>query len=91
MTKATIKLHGIKALCGETKCLPDHGYGPGCYEVFCDCSTGQVWGNYQVSKSTWTVYDDPNVISCGWITTPATMGEIAAMVKAKLAEWDLVG
>lgn len=75
-----MKMTGIKSLCSETKSLPRHGYGPGCYEVFFDRCTGQVWGNYQVDRNTWTEYENPDVIPCGWITTPATIKEISTMV-----------
>ena len=75
-----MKMTGIKALSGESKSLPAHGYGP-CYEVFYDRKEGRVWGNYQVSSNSWTVYDDPDVIACGWITTPAKMKEIAEMIQ----------
>lgn len=73
---------GLKEASGETKGLTGR-YGPGHVELFYDCSTGKVWGNYQVG-STYTKYDDPNVVPIGNVYSSATMQKIADRVDARM-------
>lgn len=76
------KMTGLKEASGETKSL--RGYYSGTYvEIFYDRATGEVWGNYQVG-STYTKYDDPNVVPIGNVYSPATMQKIADRVDARM-------
>ena len=82
-----LKMTGLKATSGETKGLC--GYYSGSYiEIFYDRSTGEVWGNYQVSlgQNTWTRYDDPNVVKICNVSEPHTMQQIADLVRDYMRE-----
>lgn len=85
-----LKMTGLKGTSSDTKEL--QGYYSGSYvEVFYDLSTGKVWGKYQYSlgQTTWTKYEDADIIKCGNISKPATMQEIADMVAASVEEYNL--
>lgn len=76
-----LTITGLKEASGMTKGLNGY-YDPTYVELFYDRSTGEAWGKrqYSLGQSTWTKYDDPDVIKIGNISEPKTMQELADLI-----------
>lgn len=85
MRRESMKLHGIKAVCSESKYLDRYGYGLW-MEIFVNQRTGHVWGSLEASQ-TWTSYEDKDILRVGWIRTPHTMEQIRDLVEGAI-EYD---
>ena len=80
-----LTITGLKEASGMTKGLNGY-YNPAYVELFYDRSTGEAWGKWQYSlgQSTWTKYDDPDVIKIGTICEPKTMQELADLIHKEM-------
>ena len=81
-----LTIKGLKKASGYTE---DYGYYSGRYvEIFYDRSTGEVWGNFQISlgQNSWTEYHDPAVVKICNTSRHMTMQEIADEIQRVLQE-----
>ena len=79
--KHGLKMVGLKKAAGSTKILMGELFSL-YHELFYDRKTGEVWTVYQNSmgQSTWTEYEDKNIIRVDNITEPMTMQQIADLI-----------
>lgn len=89
MTKVNtygLTIKDLKKTSGFTK---DYGYYSGMYvEIFYDRSTGEVWGNFQISlgQNSWSEYNDPDILKICNTSRHMTMQEIADEIHRVLQE-----
>lgn len=83
-------MKGIRKVCGATKGLMGY-YSPEYLELFYDRSSGEVWTVYQYSlgHSTWTQYDDEDIIKISNLSSAKTMQEIADMISDQCSLLDI--
>ena len=84
-----LPIQGLKTTSGYTE---DYGSYSGRYvEIFYDRSTGEVWGNFQISlgQNSWTEYHDPAVVKICNTSRHMTMQEIADEIHRVITESDL--
>ena len=80
-TKTQIK--GLKKIAGESKSTKGY-YGNLHYQLWYNTSTGEAWATEHASRNSWTTYDEPTYICCGWISEPMTMAKIREMIETTL-------
>lgn len=86
VNKHGLKMVGIRFIAGKTKRL--QGYYADYYlQLFYNRSTGEAWADEHVSfgHNSWTVYHDPDIVNCGFLTSPHTMQQIADRIRAAVA------
>lgn len=83
------KLKGIKKIAGQSKDLKGY-YSDRYLQINVDTATGEVWGDEHVAfnKSWQTLYNNNNVICCGFIDSPKTMAEIKEMVEMAIEQFE---
>ena len=74
-----LKMIGLKKTAGKTKraCL-------GCVHVYYDRATGEAWGEFSASESSYTIYDNPRIIPVCTTRNRMTMQEIADIIRIKV-------
>ncbi len=84
----TLKFKGLKKACGETKSL---GRNDGHYiQLSYDLIGGEILIDYHCNfgHNSWTEYNSPKIIHCGFIDKPATMDEIKGMIEIVVCDWE---
>lgn len=72
-----LTIQGLRAVCGQTTDWP---CGSGCHtDVYYNRATGELWASDQVG-STWTQYDDPDIIRVCSTANHMTMQQLADLV-----------
>lgn len=78
------KIEGIKKITSRSKDLHPYGYGH-MLQVVVDRATGRAWFIEHVSQWSRTVFQDPDIVTSGYLDRPATMAEIRRMIENALA------
>lgn len=69
------KIVGIKRIAGESKELKGR-YGRACLQVVLNRVTGRAWSVYHADMHSYVEYENPDIVTCGYLYEPATMSEV---------------
>lgn len=78
------KITGIKKITSRSLGLHPYGYGH-TLQIVANRETGRAWCIEHVSPWSYTVFQDPDIITAGYLDRPSTMAEIQRMIENALA------
>ena len=81
-----MKISGLKAISDDSQNLGDNCY----LQINYDIKDGHAWSDHHCSigQNDWSRYKDRNIISCGNIDYPHTVGEIAERIEAMVKRYN---